>query len=161
MYPVMTATPISPSPVGETLKDDNDDKESSAFEVPSGYSLSEQIALEADRAVQYRTCSWQKVHIVLCSLFHCLMPAFSSIRQQVCCFRNISVWLSCHFHGEKLRFRCSKFISDSSSYRYQVVFYPRHSASSHSYCRNIRDRAVHIPYRMARLYEASRDQRRL
>jgi hypothetical protein len=63
--------------------------------------LGKQIELEADNAIQYRTCSWQKVCLCpgpprryICQC-HILM-ADMEIRPQRCFSLNIFVWLSCH-----------------------------------------------------------------
>jgi hypothetical protein len=52
--------------------------------------------LEAGNAIQYRTCSWQKVCLLACSPNE---PFLMRPRPLLCSSPNISAWPSCHSPG--------------------------------------------------------------
>ena len=62
--------------------------------------LGKQIELEADNAIKYRTCSWQKVRFgenVHNSILGQILTMAHRLRRY--CSRNIFAWPSCLFHG--------------------------------------------------------------
>jgi hypothetical protein len=62
-------------------------------------SIGKQIELEADNAIKYRTCSWQKVCSIILRLLRdefFMYKTDQNPRRQPCCFLSTFVWLSCH-----------------------------------------------------------------
>jgi hypothetical protein len=64
-------------------------------------SIGKQLELEAENAIKYRTCSWQKVSFNLLTLGSCIRHVLTQIRSRLlpCSFRSTSVWPSCRSRG--------------------------------------------------------------
>jgi hypothetical protein len=55
----------------------------------ASFSIGKQIEMEANNAIKYRTCSWQKVHFQSSLPCRCANPC---IRLQPCSFPSTFVW---------------------------------------------------------------------